>query len=141
MGTDITKEEFDERDYARFRERLEQCLTELGQLLERPGFGAGPVTVGAELELFLVDGAARPLPENQAVHAAAADPRITVEIGRFNLELNASPVRLAGSPFAALGEELAALLDRVGGAVRVQGGRVALIGTAAAGPRRPATAA
>ena len=39
MGTDIDQEEFAERDYARFAERLEQCLSELGQLLERPGFG------------------------------------------------------------------------------------------------------
>jgi hypothetical protein len=74
MGTEITRDEFDERDYARFRERLEQNLSELGRLLERPGFGAGPVTVGAELELFLVDGAAQPLPLNQAIRAEAADP-------------------------------------------------------------------
>jgi len=61
MGTDIDKEEFDERDYARFAERLEECLIVLGRLLDRPGFGAGPATVGAELELFLVDSAARTL--------------------------------------------------------------------------------
>ena len=29
------------------------------------------MTVGAEAELFLVDGSARPLPQNQAVQAAA----------------------------------------------------------------------
>ena len=74
MGADIDKEEFDEQDYSRFAERLEECLSALGQLLERPGFGAGPATVGAELELFLVDGAARPLPLNQAIRAAVADP-------------------------------------------------------------------
>lgn len=56
MGTGIDQEEFDERDYPRFRERLEECLSALAQLLERPGFGAGPATIGAELELFLVDG-------------------------------------------------------------------------------------
>ncbi len=56
MGTSIDKEEFAERDYARFRERLGQCLSELGWLLKRPGFGTGPATIGAELELFLVDG-------------------------------------------------------------------------------------
>ncbi len=27
MGTDIDQEEFDERDYLRFRERLEECLS------------------------------------------------------------------------------------------------------------------
>ena len=74
MGTEIAKEKFSERDYARFTERLERCLADLGQLLGRPGFGAGPATVGAELELFLVDGAARPLPLNQAVRALGRRP-------------------------------------------------------------------
>ena len=128
MGTDIDQEEFAERDYARFAERLEQCLSELGQLLERPGFGAGPATVGAELELFLVDGAARPLPQNQVIRAAVADPRVTVELDRFNLELNASPVLLAGRPFAALGGEMNVLLDRVADAATDLAGRLALIG-------------
>jgi hypothetical protein len=128
MGTDIDQEEFDERDYARFAERLEQCLSTLGQLLERPGFGAGPATIGAELELFLVDGAARPLPHNQAIRAAVADPRVTVELDRFNLELNASPAVLAGRPFSALGGELNVLLDRVADAATDHAGRPAIIG-------------
>jgi gamma-glutamyl:cysteine ligase YbdK (ATP-grasp superfamily) len=128
MGTDIDQEEFNEYDYSRFAERLEKCLSALGQLLERPGFGAGPATIGAELELFLVDRAARPLPLNQAIRAAVADPRVTVELDRFNLELNASPALLAGRPFAALGGELNILLDRVAGAAQDHAGRPALIG-------------
>jgi gamma-glutamyl:cysteine ligase YbdK (ATP-grasp superfamily) len=128
VGTDIDQEEFNERDYSRFRERLGECLSALGQLLERPGFGAGPATVGAELEVFLVDGAARPLLYNQAIRAAVADPRVTVELDRFNLELNASPVQLAGRPFAALGGELNVLLDHVAGAAKNHAGRLALIG-------------
>jgi gamma-glutamyl:cysteine ligase YbdK (ATP-grasp superfamily) len=128
MGTDIDHQEFDERDYARFAGRLEECLSALGELLERPGFGAGPATLGAELELFLVDGAGRPLPHNQVIRAAAADPRVTVELNRCNLELNASPALLAGRPFAALGGELNLLVDRVAHAARDHGGRVALIG-------------
>jgi len=110
MGTEIDQDEFDERDYLRFAERLNECLSALGQLLERPGFGAGPATIGAELELFLIDGAARPLPHNQAIRAAAADPRVSLELNRFNLELNASPTPLAGQPFAALGGELTCCL-------------------------------
>ena len=128
MGTEITRDEFDESDYARFRQRLEHNLSELGRLLERPGFGAGPVTIGAELELNLVDGAARPLPRNQAVRAEAADPRITVELNRFNLELNSSPVPLAGRPFTALAGELSQLLARAAGAAQAHQGRIALIG-------------
>ena len=128
MGTDIGKEEFDKRDYSRFAERLEECLTVLAQLLNRPGFGTGPATIGAELELFLVDGAGRPLPHNQAIRAAVADPRVTLELDRFNLELNASPAVLAGRPFTALGGELNLLVDRVADAAEDHAGRPALIG-------------
>ena len=128
MGTDIDQEDFDERDYARFAERLEECLSTLGQLLGRAGFGTGPASVGAELELFLVDGIGRPLPRNQAIRAAAADPRVSVELDRFNLELNASPVPLAGRPFAALGGELNVLLDHVADSAKDHAGRVAVIG-------------
>ena len=128
MGTEITREKFSERDYVRFAERLEHCLSDLGQLLSRPGFGAGPVTIGAELELFLVDGVARPLPLDQAVRALAADPRVAVELNRFDLELNCSPAPLAGRPFTALADELGVLLGRVGAAARAHHGRIALIG-------------
>src|SRR6266705_1001137 len=101
MGSEITREKFGERDYALFRERLEQGL---------------------------VDDAARPLPRNQAVRARAADPRIALELNRFNLELNASPVLLAGRPFTALAGELGQLLAMVDDAARVYQGRTALIG-------------
>jgi len=128
MGTDIGKEEFDERDYSRFAERLEECLAVLARLLNRPGFGTGPATIGAELELFLIDSAGQPLPCNQAIRAAVADPRVTVELDRFNLELNASPVVLAGRPFTTLGGELNLLVDRVADAAKDHAGRPALIG-------------
>jgi gamma-glutamyl:cysteine ligase YbdK (ATP-grasp superfamily) len=128
MGTRIEKERFREPDYARFRDRLEECVAALGHLLRQPGFGTGPVTVGAEAELFLVDGSARPLPRNQAVQSAVADPRVTLELNRFNLELNASPVLLAGRPFTALQAELDLLLDRVAHAASDCAGRCALIG-------------
>ena len=128
MGTDIDQESFQEADYAQFERRLQECLTTLGRLLERPGFGVGPVTLGAELELFLVDAAARPLLGNEAVRARTGDRRVTLELDRFNLELNATPTLLAGRPFTALGEELRWLLDRVAAAAAEHGGRVALVG-------------
>jgi hypothetical protein len=48
MGAGIEHETFDEVDYARFGERLTQCLAMLGRLLERPGFGVGPSSLGAD---------------------------------------------------------------------------------------------
>src|SRR6266498_2017753 len=128
MGSGIDQETFDAGDYDRFQQRLTQCLSTLGRLLERPGFGVGPVTLGAELELFLVDDTARPLPLNQAVRAATGDPRVNIELDRFNLELNATPTLLAGRPFTALGEELRLLLGCVADAAGKHGGRPVLVG-------------
>ncbi len=128
MGVSIDRDAFDPLEYERFGQRLQQCLSALGGLLDRPGFGTGPATMGAELELFIVDGAARAMPLNLAVRSAAADPRINVELDRFDLELNASPTLLAGRPFDALGGELGSLLAHVRDVVSGYGGRLALIG-------------
>jgi hypothetical protein len=113
MGLAIDREQFDAAEYQRFSRRLEECLAALERLLARPGFGAGPATVGAELKLFLVDGRGRALPRNQAVRDEAADPWVVLEIDRFNLELNLTPAPLAGRPFAAFASGLEQALSIV----------------------------
>jgi hypothetical protein len=128
MGIEIDRERFDEADYARFTERLEQCLQALGRLLERPGFGVGPRTIGAELELFLIDDQGHPLARNQAILADAGDPRLTLELDRFNLEVNPSPSPLAGRPLTGLARELEGALESVRATAAAHGGRVAMIG-------------
>ena len=128
MGQDIEKEDFAEADYQRFDAQLQDDLAALQQVLERPDFGAGETTIGAELELNLIDAAAQPLPYNREILAALGDPRVKLELDRFNLELNCSPLPLRGSPFAQLGAELTELLQRVTAAAREHGGRVAMIG-------------
>jgi len=128
MGLAIDRERFDPGDYRRFEQRLEDCLVALERLLERPGFGTGPATVGAELELFLVDGQGRALPLNQVVRAETADPRVVLEIDRFNLELNLTPAPLIGRPFAAFASELDQALGIVRRAAAWHGGRIAMVG-------------
>jgi hypothetical protein len=128
MGIAIDREDFEEDDYVRFGARLEQCLEALGVLLERPGFGVGPPTVGAELELFLIDQQGWPLPENQSVLDAAGDGRVTLEIGKFNLELNPDPTTLAGRPFSVLRGEMEEVLGVVARAAKPIDGRLAMIG-------------
>ncbi len=128
MGIQIDREHFDEADYQRFEQRLERCLAALGQLLGRPGFGVGPATMGAELELFLVDRASRPLALNEAIRRSTLDSRVTLEVDRFNLELNLTPTPLAGRPFAAFGAELREAIGVVRRAADAHGGRVAVIG-------------
>jgi hypothetical protein len=128
VGLRIERDRFEESDYERFSERLAECLEALRRLLERPGFGSGPASLGGEVELFLVDAAARPLPLNLAVLAETVDPRVTVELDRFNLECNLRPALMAGHPFTALERELEDALAEVRRAARAHGGRVALVG-------------
>lgn len=128
MGLTIDRERFDPADYQRFHERLDECLLALARLQGRPGFGAGPCTVGAELELFLVDGQGRALARNRQVRAEAADPRVVLEVDRFNLELNLTPAALAGRPFAAFAAELDQALGIVRRAAGRHGGRIVMAG-------------
>ncbi|WP_248963462.1 glutamate--cysteine ligase [Sphaerisporangium perillae] len=128
MGQQVAKERFSEAEYGRFGERLKDSLIALRELLARPGFGAGPATVGAELELFLVDEGGRPLRRNKEVRAAAGDDRVVLELGSFNLEVNLTPSPLAGRPFTALETEARQMMHLVDEAARSQGGRVVPIG-------------
>ena len=128
MGQDIEQSEFGAEDFERYGRRLEQGLRALKEVLARPGFGRGEPSIGAELEFFLVDAQGDPLCRNEAVLAAAADDRCTVELDRFNLECNASPRPLAGRPFTALREELEQLVGKLQGGAQSEGGRVVMVG-------------
>jgi hypothetical protein len=128
MGLAIEREEFSPEDYRRFSQRLLENLAALKALLGRPGFGLGPRTVGAELEMFLVDAAGFPLPVNRQVLGQTMDPRVTLEIDRFNLECNLRPAPLAGRPFTALREEFDDSLNEVRRAAGTQGAQVVITG-------------
>ncbi|MBG0817129.1 glutamate--cysteine ligase [Planomonospora sp. ID82291] len=128
MGQQLDKDRFSEAEFARFGERLAEQLAELRELLARPGFGTGPMTIGAELELFLTTPDGRPLPRNREVRDTAGDDRLTLELGRFNLEVNLTPLPLAGRPFAALEKELHETIAVVDSAAARHGGRSVAIG-------------
>lgn len=128
MSLEIPRHEFSDADHVRFAARLEENLQALALLLARPDFGIGPTTLGAELELSVVDASGRPLPVNRAVLAAAVDPRVALEIDRFNLEVNARPVPSAGRPFTALGAELADAVAAIARAAEPHGGRPIAVG-------------
>jgi hypothetical protein len=142
MGLSIDRESFSEDDHRAFAARLRADLLALERLLERPGFGTGPLSIGAEVELSLIDAAGRPLADpagagggrtgpagpNERVIAATGDPRLTVELNRYNLEYNSRPVPLAGRPFRTLDAEMAEALASIARAAAPLGGRPILIG-------------
>jgi gamma-glutamyl:cysteine ligase YbdK (ATP-grasp superfamily) len=128
MGLHIDRDHFEEADFARFEARLRDCLEALEVVLARPGFGEGETTIGAELEMNLVDAHGHPAPINRQVLGATVDPRITLELDRFNLEVNTRPWRLAGAPFSAMAESLDDALAEVRRAAATHGARPVCIG-------------
>ncbi len=128
MGLEINRTDFDERDYTAFDAKLRRDLEALARLLERPGFGDGPTTMGAEVEFSLVDSAGNPCPINRAVLRDALDPHLALELDRFNLEYNANPVALPGRPFSDLATDLRAAMAHVDSIASGHGGGVVLIG-------------
>lgn len=128
MGLEIRRDQFDDAEFARFEIRLRDCVSALERVLARPGFGDGPATIGAELELNLVDAGGRPAPVNRTVLAEALDPRVTLEVDRFNLEINTRPVPLAGRPMTALEDEIRQALAETRRAAGHHGARVVTVG-------------
>jgi gamma-glutamyl:cysteine ligase YbdK (ATP-grasp superfamily) len=128
MGLEIAVDAFDEPAYAEFSARLREDLAALELLCARPGFGRGPTTIGAELELHLVDAQGRPSPLNRAVLARTVDANATLEIDRFNLELNTSPLLLDADVFTRLASQLDSGLREVRRAAAPFGVRVVPIG-------------
>ncbi len=128
MGLEIHKERFEPEEFDAFSERLRTCLEALRTMLERPGFAEGETTLGAELEVSLVDHGSRPLPLNREVLAGTFDPRLTVELDRFNLECNLRHGPLSGRSFEALGGEISGAVEELARAAVSHGGRVVMVG-------------
>ncbi len=128
MGLAVTQERFEPADYGRFGERLHRSLDVLRALLERPGFGEQPASIGAELELSIIDSEARALPLNRAILGPSPDPRLQLELDRFNLELNLTPERCSGEPFRNLENEMVEALASLSRRCEEHRGRVVAIG-------------
>lgn len=128
MGIEIDRTTFAEDDFRNFETRLTQNLEQLASLLRRPEFGVGGATIGAELELYLIDAHGNPLHANEAVHAAAADPRLTLELNRYNLEYNLTPCAVSQGAFQATEREIVACLAEIRPHAEEYGGQVVPIG-------------
>lgn len=128
MGLEIDKTDFSAEDFSRFAARLRDNLTALKTLLARPDFGEGDLSFGAELELYIIDSEGRPLHINQEIIAKLNDPQLTLELNRYNLEYNFSPVLLKDSCFSATQTEALAAIDKINAAAEEWHGRVVPIG-------------
>jgi len=106
MGASEVNRATDGERHRRFMQRLLSDLRALELMLEKGMVEGGVRRYGAEQELVLVDGARDPAPVAPEVLDLIDDPRVTHEIGRFNLEINLTPQALTGSCLRDLHDEL-----------------------------------
>ena len=128
MGLSIDRHQFTEEEFTRFGERLSQSLKALEHVLEQPGFGEGPLSIGAELELSIINSQGQAYPINRTLLNCAHDEHLQLELDRFNLEYNLSPVSLTGHPFSHVRAQLAHAIQSLERCANGLGGRIVPIG-------------
>ena len=96
MGEEIQKEHFEQADYDRFQQRLEEETEWLRSLFAKRAFDNSSRMLGYELELCLADRDGNPSRINTHVIEAASNPLFTTELARFNMEINGNVFPLSG---------------------------------------------
>jgi len=91
MGEEISQDHFDQQDFDRFNQRLLEETSFVRSLFERQAFDSSSRKLGYELELCLVDAQGHPSKVNQQVLDSCANPLLTMELAKFNLEINGNP--------------------------------------------------
>ena len=128
MGEKDIRIELDSSELRVFTQALLRDVRALEHMLEHGSIESGVRRIGLEQELFLVDDEWRPAPIAVEALERIEDPRVTSEIGRFNLECNLEPLLFGGNCLRLMENRLRELLDVVGRVVRDLGGEIALVG-------------
>lgn len=95
-----------------FVRALLEDVQALERIIAEGHIESGIRRIGAEQELFLVDGAMRPLCAAERVLEVLDDGAFTTELAQFNLEANALPAEMGGSCLADMEVELQGYVDR-----------------------------
>lgn len=111
-----------------FMHALLNDLSALEQIIEGGRIETGIRRIGAEQEMFLVDASMRPAAVAPQILQTLNEPRLTSEIGRFNLEANLSPQLFTGDCLRALEQELQELVGIAQQGAAAQNAKVLLTG-------------
>ncbi|MDY7088109.1 MAG: glutamate--cysteine ligase [Actinomycetota bacterium] len=113
MGKDLATVVFAPADRVTYRDKVRRCLDVFTQMLDQHIFeDRDDLTTGLEIELNLIDEAARPAMRNAEVLDRLGDPLFQTELGQFNLELNTAPRSIAGWGLADYENDLLESLGR-----------------------------
>ncbi|MDH3858855.1 MAG: hypothetical protein OEV07_12755 [Gammaproteobacteria bacterium] len=91
MGEEIQKDNFEQADYDRFQQRLEEETEFVRSLFAKGTFDNSSRNLGYELELCLADAVGNPSRNNIEIIDATGNPLFTSELAKFNMEINGNP--------------------------------------------------
>ena len=128
MGEKDIRIELESAELRVFTQALLRDVRALDQLLHGNQIESGVRRIGLEQELFLVDDMWRPAPVAVEVLERIKDPRVTTEIGRFNLECNLEPLLFGSNCLRLMENRLNELLEKIRHTVRDLGAEVILTG-------------
>jgi CBS domain-containing protein len=128
LGDKEIRLELGSSDLRVFTQALLRDVRALDQLLRGARIESGVRRIGLEQELFLVDDMWRPAPIAVEALERIDDPRVTSEIGRFNLECNLDPLLFGGNCLRLMESRLNELLEKVRKTARDLGAEVVLAG-------------
>jgi gamma-glutamyl:cysteine ligase YbdK (ATP-grasp superfamily) len=128
LGKYIEQTEFTARDFERYRKRLNESLKALQSLLAQPEFGRGTTSFGAELELYIIDQQGTAKPINIALQGLMNDKQLTLELNRYNLEYNFTPVMEDKAPFTTIKKQMIDMLNCLSDSAKTMQARILPIG-------------
>jgi CBS domain-containing protein/gamma-glutamyl:cysteine ligase YbdK (ATP-grasp superfamily) len=113
MGDKKVTCEYDEHELRAFMKAVLNDLWAMETMLSHGVMEHGVRRIGAEQEMFIVDNAMRPAPLVEEMISGVGDPRLTTEIGKFNLEANLTPLDFETDCLSRMEKELHELLHKV----------------------------
>ncbi|MCH7547983.1 MAG: CBS domain-containing protein [Candidatus Krumholzibacteriota bacterium] len=128
MGERETKREQSVGEVQEFTRALLNDVRALEQMLEAGMFEKDVRRIGAEQEMFLVDGDLFPAPVSTEVLERMPGSNVGTELALFNLEFNATPRVFGGTCLSELEGELNDVIKRVRAAAAQSGADVILTG-------------
>lgn len=111
-----------------FEKKLLADLHALERMLDEGWFEIDATRIGAEQEFCIVDRFGKPMGLNTALMDLLDHPAFTVELARFNMEINAAPLHFQGDCLNAMEEEILGHLSDARRAAGAHGAGVVLTG-------------
>lgn len=106
MGINFQQHDFTDTQRALFDQRVQTQLCQVKNELTRKCYNRNEVSLGAELEYYLVNRQFSPAPLIETILDKARIDGLQEELNQYNLEFNLAPVAAAGSPFSQLQEQM-----------------------------------